>query len=77
MTHSPEPWEISKPFKGETGGKCVSITGIHTHYYNGVNWNTDLEKADAARIVACVNYCKGLTTEELVKSAGFRTEREQ
>ncbi len=73
MTHSPEPWAISKPFPGESGGKCVEITGIHAHYYRGVDWNTDEEKVNAARIVACVNACCGWTTEELVNHTFLKT----
>ena len=58
---------MSEPYNGETGGKCVEITGVHGHYYDGVCYNTDQEKADAERIVACVNACAGIPTEELPK----------
>lgn len=66
MNHTPEPWTLSKPFRGDAGGKCVSITGVHSHYYESVDYNTEQEKADAERIVACVNACQGLSTESLL-----------
>ena len=70
--HTPRPWEMSKPYSGETGGKCVSITGVHTHYYGGVDYNTPTEKADANLIhaapelaAACVLFLKQLAYDKI------------
>ena len=48
--HTPGPWNMSEPYKGEAGGKCVVITGVFPHYYEGVDCNTDEEKANAKLI---------------------------
>jgi len=64
-SHTSEPWHMSKPYPGESGGKCVAITGVHTHYYEGVDFNTATEKADALRIVTCVNACAGMELEDV------------
>jgi len=68
--HSPEPWEVYP-------GYSVDLPGIkddrsaHVVYPDGV-----VTPPDAARIVACVNACKGISTEwlELVGTGGVRTE---
>lgn len=68
--HSPEPWfllEWANALMGGTG-TIASITEyrgdpqiIATIYPS----NKELHKANARRIVACVNACAGLSTEEL------------
>ena len=63
MSHTPEPWEMSKPYGGEAGGTCVAITGVISHYFEGVNYNSEEEQANAERIVACVNACEGINPE--------------
>lgn len=56
--HSPEPWSVGDAYGcaclfAETGQDPIGI---------------DLSESDARRIVACVNFCRGLETEYLEKS---------
>jgi hypothetical protein len=63
--HSPEPWKI------ETVGpdRRVHVSAIYDAEQQYVltpkpgDWT--MRVGDARRIVACVNACRGLTTEEL------------
>lgn len=56
MSHAPEPWEAYSRFDGERGWIILNNDG-------GIC--ADLDEADARRIVACVNACKGSTTADL------------
>ena len=65
MKHTPTPWKVSA-----TGGLIVNpIETICRGFRPGTdefpNW-----KENARRIVACVNACEGLKTEELEKMPG-------
>lgn len=67
--HTPEPWR-----EGKAGG-VVADTPIEgglmgsadVEYYGGHLIAESCTKANVARIVACVNACKGLTNEQLEK----------
>ena len=56
--HTPEPWN----------GKCI---GIAVHYFESIDaeitftGKSDEAMANARRIVACVNFCAGVSTENL------------
>ena len=67
MDHTPEPWNI---FSNAVEGEPWHVMGIlhiatcteqspHDRRFDGVS------KANARRIVACVNACVGLKTEDL------------
>lgn len=60
--HTPEPWIHCPCGKcGELWNQDMDIKILQTNWVtNGIH---NLE--DAHRIVACVNACKGITTEEL------------
>ena len=63
MSHSPEPWAVC----GCDGSKVCRIPTIDfKHDTVAVTQNP----ADAERIVACVNACKGIPTEAL-QDAGY------
>lgn len=59
--HTPEPWEFYTTPDGETviavadGGPAIASIAEEA--------STELNEADAERIVACVNACKGLNPE--------------
>jgi hypothetical protein len=63
MTHSPEPWtwERSGSFDviSDSTGDSVIVHDVLS--------NIDVVTPDLNRIVACVNACKGIPTERLVK----------
>ena len=67
MSHTPEPWEwwTSCSFNRLTGpdGKDGSVAYA---YNNPADGHPDIciSEADMARIVACVNSCKGITDPE-------------
>jgi len=69
--HTPEPWLINENCADEVGVLCAentqeygSIIPILLAYGNKAN-------ANARRIVACVNVCKGLSNEDLENGALF------
>jgi len=53
--HSPEPWSYDSSYDNINDADDVAVLDI---------WNPD----DAERIVACVNACRGISTEDLKKS---------
>ena len=55
MKHTKEPWEVAED-------KCYMNQIINS---NSCCIAKLLEEADSQRIVACVNACKGITTEAL------------
>lgn len=62
--HTPEPWVISRFNSG--GEDLLSIEHDNTIIAAVNSWLSEPEQeANAARIVACVNYCKGTSNEEL------------
>lgn len=60
LTHTPEPWEVRK----HNGTNFYGARGENNDWFIFEN---ALEK-DAARIVACVNACKGMYDPESVIS---------
>ena len=64
--HTPEPWRVGRP------GAVVSDTPVPemggsdaVEYYGGHLIGESIIEANARRIVACVNACRGLGTDEL------------
>ena len=64
--HTPEPWRVGRP------GTVVSDTPVPgmggsdaVEYYGGHLIGESIIEANARRIVACVNACRGLSTGEL------------
>lgn len=66
--HTPEPWsigrydEISASTSDNFGGR-INLVGVSTPITAGPDM--DEAKANARRIVACVNACAGINTENL------------
>ena len=67
--HTPEPWRVGRP------GTVVSDTPVPgmggsdaVEYYGGHLIGKSITEANARRIVACVNACKGLDTAHLESS---------
>ena len=64
MKHSPEPWKVAEHGSSRRPAAVISAKG-HTvaemPHINGVA----LSAADAHRIAACVNACRGIPTEAL------------
>ena len=68
--HTPEPWSVdgTSVYIHDAEGRTVAkTTGNLKHYRDGDRWQ---EEANARRIVACVNFCEGRTTEELERAVG-------
>ena len=72
MEHTPAPWHIAQPpfaDDGRTiydspdphGALLVACTSVAS-YVEHENTSEAVERANARRIVACVNYCEGLET---------------
>lgn len=64
--HTPEPWRVGRP------GTVVSDTPVPgmggsdaVEYYGGHLIGESITEANARRIVACVNFCAGISTENL------------
>ena len=64
--HTPEPWRVGRP------GAVVSDTPVPgmggsdaVEYYGGHLIGESIIEANARRIVACVNACRGIGTDEL------------
>lgn len=72
VKHSPEPWNSS--------GRSIPLDGVDECPVYDANGKSVVDVAwyengaeNAARIVACVNFCRGIPTEELTKpKAGIR-----
>ena len=66
MNHSPEPWRATI-LPDKVG--CDKITDNSGHeVWSNDGWEpTSLEPDDLQRIVACVNFCAGIPTEDLEK----------
>jgi hypothetical protein len=58
--HTPEPWHAYSFEVYNEIDQIIADCGYSEDY-----WEKDGCQANAARIVACVNYCKGATNEEL------------
>jgi len=79
MSHSPEPWKIAATPPGHEGEGRDHLCWIQdssgyfvaeTEYADRVE---EVARADAERIVACVNACKGIPTEWLEKQDNHLT----
>jgi hypothetical protein len=56
QAHSPEPWQLRKP------GYMADIMDANDE---AVCYEIDASLEDMRRIVACVNFLKGISTEDL------------
>jgi hypothetical protein len=74
MEHTKEPWELRTTLHGYFNEKCLSITQIGIGQLelaeciaiiDPIHLVGDLQKANARRIVACVNACAGISNEVL------------
>lgn len=67
--HTPEPWlveydgESARIYSEDYGGIC------YLHHDSTVTAQDGISHADAARIVACMNYCAGLSPAQLEGTA--------
>ena len=52
--HTPEPWKVQHPHAGQRGWEIADSSGLN-------QVSQDVTEANARRIVACVNACKGRT----------------
>jgi len=68
MEHTPEPWQfkdssyVAAKFLGKRPNGEVFF---NTRYRGVVDMTEEQDIANARRIVACVNACKGIDTERL------------
>lgn len=62
MNHSPEPW------KYDTDWHRFQDADEATIICTAADEEVSPSLEDAARIVACVNFCRGIPTEELLNS---------
>ncbi|WP_439829962.1 hypothetical protein [Aeromonas veronii] len=62
IKHTPEPWQVHQDASGD-----VFISSAETSFHIAEIGSEDDEAVipDARRIVACVNACRGLPTDEL------------
>lgn len=56
--HSKEPWRVQHPHAGMRGWEIADSSGLN-------QVSQDVTDANARRIVACVNACRGLSTDVL------------
>ncbi len=68
--HTPEPWEITTGTVGvissiSTTSETTSLGHFQEIVATCMGPGDEKRKANARRIVACVNFCKGITTEKL------------
>jgi hypothetical protein len=74
MAHSKEPWRVPVDNEGRRATWIVSSEDDGTveymypetrKFYQGELVAESMSADDARRIVACVNFCAGITTDEL------------
>jgi hypothetical protein len=64
MQHTKEPWRIDQYGDiRDSGQRQIYLSGFRTSMVSGAE--NDDQKANTRRIVACVNACEGIPTEEL------------
>lgn len=64
--HTPEPWRVGRPFTVVSDTPVPEMGGSDAvEYYGGHLIGESIIEANARRIVACVNACQGLSTDEL------------
>ncbi len=74
MEHTKEPWQfegssyVAAKFPGKRPNGEVFF---NTRYRGVVDMTEEQDTANARRIVACVNACAGVTTEDLERSTGI------
>lgn len=68
--HSPTPWNSSGPYIDDINGWAVADT-LLTTTGNATRY------ANAARIVACVNACEGLSNEQLASIGDLVAQRDE
>lgn len=65
--HTPEPWRASDyATSGGSSGACIMVgddTVLDLPYCEA--WSSEVQDANARRIVACVNACAGIPTDKL------------
>lgn len=67
--HTPEPWRVGRPYTVVSDTPVPGMGGSDAvEYYGGHLIGESLIEANARRIVACVNACKGLDTAHLESS---------
>lgn len=70
MNHTPTPWErdlsTRADIKSVNGRRIASTWGVTLN--NGEN-STLESRANADRIIACVNACEGIPTDKLLEFA--------
>lgn len=62
MTHSPEPWKV-RTLQGDVG--IDDADGLGILGCNSLDLPYVQDPEDARRIVACVNFCRDIPTEDL------------
>jgi hypothetical protein len=67
--HTPEPWHTFAFEVYDENKQIIADCGLSEDY-----WEKDGCQANAARIVACVNYCKGANNEELEKTTLLKSK---
>lgn len=67
--YSPEPWRLI-PF-----GDSENPSEVVVYVKDALGMSVKLDKVDQRRIVACVNACKGLSTEDLLRGDFDFTKR--
>lgn len=78
MSHSLEPWRVgTADYLGEDLRRVEDANGV------SVLADCSCEKDDAARIVACVNFCRGIPTKficghvaSLIRTSGTFTVKD-
>lgn len=73
MTHSPEPWKLAQVDDDDERFTAEDATGhrLESDPYDGVSTE------DWTRIVACVNACQGIPTEDLVRMTENQTNEKR
>lgn len=63
--HSPEPWKFHTNNNPEIGPTIKNGRGDIANVFIGDNFTIGTAEGNAARIVVCVNACKGISNKEL------------
>lgn len=77
IKHTQEPWVVV-PSIPEEGSECFWVQGCNGQPLGTIDGpQYGLQEANAARMVACVNACQGIPTEELEAEGLFNTVGKQ
>lgn len=67
MSHTPEPWQFKE--QGDADEYCIITAEDPAKWVIGFRMNGELtqdqQRANMRRIIACVNACKGISTENM------------